>query len=171
MAEEIPIAKARAKPEHHHNSHSSRQRQVPIGVQNPKDPLKKRVSFAQLPPAKRQNVSNGSKRTLGMFEVHVVRMLTLRGSVPAEAPVGSPPGAAATGGGAAAFFTVTLAEAQRVAALAISGTMGGDSSAVVLDVDAGAVADLAGNDVALTAGAAVAETADSTPPACTEGRA
>merc|ERR1711969_42398 len=43
------------------------------------------------------------------------------------------------------IFTITVTEVQRVAALAISGTPGGDSSAVVLDVEANALADMAHN--------------------------
>lgn len=39
-------------------------------------------------------------------------------------------------------LTITLTEAQRVAALALSGVAGGDGGAVVLDVDAGAIENL-----------------------------
>lgn len=44
--------------------------------------------------------------------------------------------------------TFTLTEANRLAALAISGVTGGDGGAVVLDVDASGIADIAGNALA-----------------------
>jgi len=65
----------------------------------------------------------------------------------------------------ATTLSFTLTEAQRVAAIAISGTAGGDTVAVVLDVDTGGVTDMAG--VAQSAdddNNTVTETADSTAP-------
>ncbi len=61
-------------------------------------------------------------------------------------------------------LTFTLTEAQRVAALAISGVPGGDSSAVVLDIDAAGVTDMAGNTILSSTGNTVTETADITAP-------
>jgi hypothetical protein len=61
-------------------------------------------------------------------------------------------------------LTFTLTEAQRVAALAISGVAGGDGGAVVLDVDAGGATDMAGNTTLLDDNNAVAETADTNKP-------
>ena len=61
-------------------------------------------------------------------------------------------------------FTVTLTEAQRVAALLLSGTDGGDSSAVVLDLDANALADMGTVTINEDDGNSVDETEDTTLP-------
>ncbi|MFA5797617.1 MAG: Ig-like domain-containing protein [Candidatus Woesearchaeota archaeon] len=64
----------------------------------------------------------------------------------------------------ATTLTFTLTEAQRVAALAISGVTGGDTVAVVLDVDPSGVADLAGNANLIDDNNTVTETADTNKP-------
>ncbi|MBI2908917.1 MAG: hypothetical protein HYX92_14840 [Chloroflexi bacterium] len=64
----------------------------------------------------------------------------------------------------ATTVTITLTAAQKAAAIAISGVTGGDGTAVVVDLDAGAVKDLAGNLNDLSNGNAVTETADTTAP-------
>ena len=61
-------------------------------------------------------------------------------------------------------LTFTLTEAQRVAALAISGVAGGDGGAVILDVDAGGVTDMGTNTNLIDDNNAVAETADTNNP-------
>ena len=61
-------------------------------------------------------------------------------------------------------LTFTLTEAQRVAALAISGTPGGDGGAVVLDVGAGAISDMGTNTNLIDDNNTVAETADTNNP-------
>lgn len=67
----------------------------------------------------------------------------------------------------AATLTFTLTEAQRVAAIAISGTAGGDAGAVVLDVDALAVTDMAANTNLIDDNNAASMTADTTAPTIT----
>ena len=62
---------------------------------------------------------------------------------------------------------MTIPEAARVAAIAISATPGGDSSPVVLDADEGALFDIAGNSILDTQGIQVEEVADTTPPTLT----
>ena len=57
-----------------------------------------------------------------------------------------------------------MTEAQRVAVIAISGTSGGNGSAVILDVAAGAVKDIAGQLIETTNAFAVEEHADVKPP-------
>ena len=61
-------------------------------------------------------------------------------------------------------ITLQLTEAQRVQAIAISGTSGGDGSAAVIDVRAGTFRDLAGNLNAAQEGATLTEIADTTRP-------
>ena len=58
----------------------------------------------------------------------------------------------------------TIPELARVKAIAISSTPGGDDAAVVLDIDAGAVKDIAQNLNLLTNNITVIETADTIPP-------
>ena len=67
----------------------------------------------------------------------------------------------------ATTLSFTLTEAQRVAAIAISGTAGGDAGAVVLDVDALAVTDMATNTNLVDLNNTVTETADTTAPTIT----
>jgi len=64
-------------------------------------------------------------------------------------------------------LTFTLTEVQRAAALAISGTTGGDGGAVVLDVDALGVTDMATNTNLIDDNNTVTETADSVAPTVT----
>ncbi len=64
----------------------------------------------------------------------------------------------------ATTLTFILTEAQRVEALAISGVTGGDGGAVVLDVDAAGVTDMAGNTNAEDDANTVTETPDTTAP-------
>ena len=67
----------------------------------------------------------------------------------------------------ATTLTFTLTEAQRVAAIAISGTTGGDGGAVVLDVDALGVTDMATATNLIDDANVVTETADTTKPTVT----
>ncbi|MCG2825327.1 MAG: Ig-like domain-containing protein, partial [Thermoplasmatales archaeon] len=64
----------------------------------------------------------------------------------------------------AVTLTFTLTEAQRVAAIAISGTAGGDGVAVVLDVDVLGITDMATNTNLVDDNNVVTETADTTKP-------
>ena len=64
-------------------------------------------------------------------------------------------------------MTIVLTERQRVRALEISGTPGGDGGGVVLDALAGAVVDMAGNPSAPLLGVIVVETHDSVLPTIT----
>ncbi|HUX13166.1 MAG TPA: hypothetical protein VMW87_09055 [Spirochaetia bacterium] len=60
--------------------------------------------------------------------------------------------------------TFQLSQVNRASAIKISGTSGGDGTAVVLDLDSGAITDNAGNPNVAVTGKPVSETADSTPP-------
>ena len=62
------------------------------------------------------------------------------------------------------YINISMTEAQRVAVIAISGTSGGNGSAVILDVAAGAVKDIAGQLIETTNAFAVEEHADVKPP-------
>ena len=64
-------------------------------------------------------------------------------------------------------FNITLTEAQRVLSIAISGTAGGDTGAILLDFDASAYQDVGLNRNQAQTGVAVNEVADTTPPTAT----
>ena len=64
----------------------------------------------------------------------------------------------------AAEVTVSLTEAQRVAAIALSGVPGGDGSATLFEVGQGALKDLSSNEVLASGGVSVSEVADTVPP-------
>jgi len=66
----------------------------------------------------------------------------------------------------AATLTFTLTEGQRISALKISGVPGGNGDPVILDVDAAAVTDLAGNQIA-DSSKVVTEIPDTTAPEVT----
>ena len=69
-----------------------------------------------------------------------------------------------TGGDVVSFdvptVTITMSELQRSLAIAISGTPGGDGGAAFLNVDKGAVVDIAQNENNMTVGITVTETKD-----------
>ena len=67
-------------------------------------------------------------------------------------------------------FTIQMSESQRVLAIALSGTPGGDNLAALLDVDQGAVRDVAGNFVAIDSNNAMTEHADSIIPVVESAR-
>lgn len=70
----------------------------------------------------------------------------------------------ATASGNGTALTWVLTEAQRVAALAISGVAGGDGGAVVLDIDAGGFTDMAALTNLIDDNNTVTETADTKAP-------
>ena len=61
-------------------------------------------------------------------------------------------------------FNLTLTETQRVLAIAMSGTTGGDGSAVFVDFDASAFQDVGLNRNQVQSGVTVNELVDTTPP-------
>ena len=65
---------------------------------------------------------------------------------------------------------ITITEKMRAQAIAISGTDGGDGSAAVLNIDAGAFKDIAQNNNAQASGLAMTETRDSQRPTATACR-
>ncbi len=66
-------------------------------------------------------------------------------------------------------LTVFLTETQRAAALAISGTSGGDGTALVLDMNAGALVDISQNENVDNANIQITETPDTTKPFVVSG--